>query len=147
MQQPIKTNNSAADFDLNQGADWAVMKKHTPAVERRGGSRPTWRSCRSWCGSRNGLTRRDVLFGHLKADQAETILAAAYANKQYGAAVTALREKAVLSGHRIERSEIGGPGEFESMNDDELERVLIERLGELGFSLSPIVDIDSETEH
>jgi hypothetical protein len=79
-------------------------------------------------------------------DQAETILAAAYENKQYGAAVTALREKAVLSGHRIERSEVGGPGEFESLQDDELERLLVQHLGELGFSLSPIAE-DGETQH
>jgi hypothetical protein len=79
-------------------------------------------------------------------DQAETILAAAYEHKQYGAAVTALREKAVLSGHRIERSEVGGPGEFEAIQDDELERLLVQHLGELGFSLSPIVE-DGETQH
>ena len=51
----------------------------------------------------------------------------------------------MLSGHRIERSEIGGPGEFEALNDDELERVLVERLSALGFSLSPIA-ADGETQ-
>ena len=34
----------------------------------------------------------------------------------------------MLSGHRIERSEIGGPGEFDALSDDELERALLERL-------------------
>jgi len=79
-------------------------------------------------------------------DEAEEIRAAAYKSGQYSPAVAALREKAVLSGHRIERSEVGGPGEFEAMQDDELERVLIERLGALGFALSPIAE-DGETQH
>ena len=52
----------------------------------------------------------------------------------------------MLSGHRVERSEVGGPGEFDAMQDDELERVLVERLGALGFSLSPIAE-DGETQH
>jgi hypothetical protein len=60
--------------------------------------------------------------------------------------VAAAREISVLTGHRIERSEVGAPGEFESMQDDELERVLIERLGALGFSLSPIAE-DGDTQH
>ena len=29
-----------------------------------------------------------------------------------------------LNGKRIERSEVGGPGEFEMMGDDQLERAL-----------------------
>jgi len=79
-------------------------------------------------------------------DEAEEVRAAAYKSGQYSPAVAALREKAVLSGHRIEKSEVGVPGEFESMQDDELERVLIERLGALGLSISPIAE-DGETQH
>ena len=45
-------------------------------------------------------------------DQAETILAKAMQSGQLSAAVSALKEKGVLSGKRIERSEIGAPGEF-----------------------------------
>jgi phage terminase small subunit len=59
---------------------------------------------------------------------------------QYPAATNANKEISILTGHRVERAEIGSPGEFESMQDDELERVLIERLGALGFSLSPIAE-------
>jgi TIR domain len=62
------------------------------------------------------------------------------------AATNANKEISVLTGHRVERSEVGAPGEFESLNDDELERVLIERLGALGFALSPIAE-DGETQH
>ena len=38
-------------------------------------------------------------------------------------------------GKRVERAEIGGPGDFDHLTDDELERVLIERLAQLGFAL------------
>jgi hypothetical protein len=43
----------------------------------------------------------------------------------------------VLSGKRVEPSEVGGPGEFETMTDEELERALMERAQKLGFVLSP----------
>jgi phage terminase small subunit len=55
-------------------------------------------------------------------------------NGQLSAAVTAIKEKGILSGKRIERAEIGTPGEFETMTDDELERALMERLERLGLS-------------
>jgi len=53
---------------------------------------------------------------------------------QLGAAVAAIKEKGVLSGKRIERSEVGSPGEVDHLTDDELERALIERLAQLGFA-------------
>jgi hypothetical protein len=40
----------------------------------------------------------------------------------------------VLSGQRIERKEIGAPGEFDALTDDELERAVIERLSALGLN-------------
>jgi hypothetical protein len=40
----------------------------------------------------------------------------------------------VLSGKWIERVEVGTPGEFETMTDDELERALMERVARLGFT-------------
>jgi hypothetical protein len=48
-------------------------------------------------------------------------------NHQYSAAVGAIREKSILSGHRIERREVGPPDSFDHLTDDELERELIER--------------------
>jgi hypothetical protein len=42
-------------------------------------------------------------------DQAETILARAIESGQLSAVVSALKEKGVLSGKRIERAEIGAP--------------------------------------
>jgi hypothetical protein len=59
---------------------------------------------------------------------------------------TAIKEISVLTGHRVERAEIGAPGEFDAIQDDELELLLVQRLGELGFSLSPIAE-DDETQH
>jgi hypothetical protein len=63
---------------------------------------------------------------------------------QLSPGVAAAREISVLTGHRIERAEIGSPGEFESMQDDELERVLIERLGALGLSIEVLPENDTQ---
>jgi hypothetical protein len=48
-------------------------------------------------------------------------------------AIAAIKEKGVLTGKRIERSEIGGPSEFEALTDDELERAIAERVMRLGL--------------
>jgi hypothetical protein len=48
-------------------------------------------------------------------------------NGQLSAAVAAIKEKGVLTGKRIERTEVGAPGEFEALGDDELKRALLER--------------------
>jgi hypothetical protein len=50
---------------------------------------------------------------------------------QLSPAETAIKEISVLTGHRIERSEIGGPGEFDALTDDELWRVVVERFERL----------------
>jgi hypothetical protein len=49
----------------------------------------------------------------------------------------------VLSGQRVERREIGAPGEFDALSDDELERALIERFRALGLN----ADAGSDTRH
>jgi hypothetical protein len=53
-------------------------------------------------------------------DELEQARALAMESKQPSAAVGATKEKSILSGHRIERAEIGGPGEFDHLSDDEL---------------------------
>jgi hypothetical protein len=55
----------------------------------------------------------------------------AYESKQLSAGVSAAKEISILTGHRIEKSEIGGPGEFDHFTDEELDRTLIERFIEL----------------
>lgn len=47
------------------------------------------------------------------------------------AANGAIKEKGVLSGVRVERSEIGQPGEFDHLSDDELERMVVEQFIQL----------------
>jgi hypothetical protein len=58
-------------------------------------------------------------------DQAEAILARAMRSGQLSAAVSALKEKGVLSGKRVERSEVGGPGEFDHLSDEELHAEIV----------------------
>ena len=54
----------------------------------------------------------------------------------------------LLAGDRdrtpLERAEIGSPGQFDAMSDDELERVLIERLGALGLSVEALPERDTQ---
>jgi hypothetical protein len=68
-------------------------------------------------------------------DQAETILARAMDSHQYGAAVSALKEKSILSGKRIERSEVGLPSEFDHLSDQELRDEIVREVRELGLIL------------
>jgi hypothetical protein len=59
---------------------------------------------------------------------------AAMNSGQLAAAVAAGKEVGIYSGHRIERSEVGAPGEFDALSDGELERLLVERFERLGFA-------------
>jgi hypothetical protein len=47
---------------------------------------------------------------------------------QLSAANTAIKGKGILSGKWVERAEVGAPGEYETMTDDELERQIMERV-------------------
>ena len=64
---------------------------------------------------------------------------------QFGAAVSALREKGVLSGKRIERAEIGGPGEFDHLTDAELLSAIRERFVRLESEMQLAIPIGSIT--
>jgi hypothetical protein len=66
-------------------------------------------------------------------DQAEAILARAMRRGQLSAAVSALKEKGVLSGKRVERSEVGSPGQFDHLTDEELHAEIQRELTELGY--------------
>jgi hypothetical protein len=52
---------------------------------------------------------------------------------QLNARVAAIKEKGVLSGKRVERSEVGGPGEFDHLSDDELRAEIERECRELGI--------------
>jgi hypothetical protein len=54
--------------------------------------------------------------------------ALAMESKRASAAVSATKEKSILSDHRIERAEVGAPGEFYHLSDNELLTVIRERL-------------------
>lgn len=69
-------------------------------------------------------------------DEAEQVRALAVAAEQYPAAIAAIREKGVLSGKRVERSERGMPGEFadiENMSADELRAYIARDAAEAGL--------------
>ena len=50
--------------------------------------------------------------------------------------LAAVKEKGVLSGKRIERSETGEPGEFEGMNEQELAKYIGQKMAELGIEIA-----------
>jgi hypothetical protein len=55
---------------------------------------------------------------------ADEVRKAAIAEKQMSAAVGAIKEMGLLCGLRIDRREVGGPGEFERLTDDELRKFI-----------------------
>jgi hypothetical protein len=67
-------------------------------------------------------------------DDSEKVFQRAMEIGQLSAANTAIKGKGILSGKWIERAEVGTPGEYETMTDDELERQIMERLARLGFT-------------
>jgi hypothetical protein len=73
---------------------------------------------------------------------------------QLPSAVSANKEISILTGHRVERREVGPPDSFDHLTDDELERALVERFKALGLTLDekaaadqPAPDDGSDTQH
>lgn len=91
-----------------------------------------------------GAKRVEVTVESLIAE-AEEARQLALANKQAAAAVAATREKGVLSGKRVERSEHGKPGDFDSMDDDELEAFIAGRKNRAGESDSGTKQASGQT--
>jgi len=52
---------------------------------------------------------------------------------QLSAAVAAIKEVGILSGQRVERKEVGPPGAFDDLSDEQLKHALRERLNALGL--------------
>jgi hypothetical protein len=67
-------------------------------------------------------------------DDSEKVFQRAMEIGQLSAANTAIKGKGILSGKWIERAEVGTPGEYETMTDDELERQIMERVARLGLT-------------
>jgi hypothetical protein len=55
---------------------------------------------------------------------------------QLSAANTAIKGKGILTGKWVEKAEIGSPGEYDAMSDEDLERALIERMAKLASPAS-----------
>jgi hypothetical protein len=68
-------------------------------------------------------------------EQNQKVFDAACDAIQFSAAVGANKEISILAGIRIERAEIGAPGEFDSMTDNELITALQERFAKLAAEL------------
>jgi phage terminase small subunit len=68
-------------------------------------------------------------------EQNQKVYAAAMESKQLSAAVGANKEISILAGIRVERAEIGQPGEFDHMSDEELWQALQERFAKLAAEL------------
>ena len=65
--------------------------------------------------------------------EAEEVRVSAMDSGQLNAAVAAIKEKGVLSGKRVERGEVGGPGAFDHLSDDELRAEIERECRELGY--------------
>jgi phage terminase small subunit len=94
------------------------------------------------------IAAKTVITTETLINEAEEVRKAAYDSGQFGAANTAIKGKAILSGKWVERAEIGAPGEYESLSDEELEHQLMARLAKLGFArVDALVDFSpSETD-
>ena len=55
--------------------------------------------------------------------------------KQPQSILAAIKEKGVLSGKRIERSEQGEPGEFDGLNEEQLAEYIGQKMAELGIEI------------
>jgi hypothetical protein len=84
-------------------------------------------------------------------DDSEKVLQRAMKVNQLGAANTAIKGKAILSGKWIERQEVGSPGEYDALSDEELERQIMERVARLGLTdviriphMDNAVDVDND---
>ena len=75
--------------------------------------------------------RRTVINKEYLIEKSEELRAWGMEIDQLAAAGTAIRELGVLTGHRIERAEIGGPGEFDHLSDDELLATIRDRWARL----------------
>jgi phage terminase small subunit len=89
------------------------------------------------------LARNTVVTAESPIQQAEEVRMCAMERGQLSAAIAAIKEIGVLSGARIERSEVGAPCEFDQLTNQELERAIVERIKALGLA----ADAGSKARH
>jgi phage terminase small subunit len=85
----------------------------------------------------NAIAARAKVTAESLVEMAHRTYDGAMEGKQYGAANGSIREMGVLAGVRVERKEIGQPGEFDHLTDDELLAQIRERLAKLGWLANP----------
>jgi hypothetical protein len=87
----------------------------------------------SWpVGTRAIAARANVTVETL-IDDSEKVFQRAMEIGQLSAANTAIKGKGILTGKWVERAEVGSPGEYDALNDDDLERQIMERMARLGY--------------
>jgi hypothetical protein len=102
----------------------------------------------SWpVGTRAIAARANVTVETL-IDDSEKVFQRAMEINQLSAANTAIKGKGILSGKWVERAEVGSPGEYDALSDEELERQIMERVAKLGFTnIAALADFSpSETD-
>ena len=84
-------------------------------------------------------------------DDSEKVFQRAMEINQLSAANTAIKGKGILTGKWVERAEVGSPGEYDALTDDELERQIMERVARLGLTdviriphMDNAADVDNE---
>jgi hypothetical protein len=82
--------------------------------------------------------QKTVVTTELLLRRAEEILDAAFKAGQFSASTAALKELGILSGKRVERQEVGQPGEFENLSDQEF----VARVREKLAAAQRVVDAD-----
>jgi hypothetical protein len=96
----------------------------------------------------NKVAARTVVTAETLIDEAEEVRVRAMEINQLSAANTAIKGKGILTGKWVERAEIGSPGEWDALSDDELEQRITERMARFGFvRVDALVDFSpSETD-
>lgn len=91
----------------------------------------------------SAYTRRDAM------KESAAALTLALSVEQPGAAVAAVSLRSKLNGLLVDRKEIGGPGAFEGLSDDELRARIAARLQRLGLpapELREVIDLEVDAE-
>jgi hypothetical protein len=93
----------------------------------------------------NKVAARTVVTAETLIDEAEEVRVRAMEINQLSAANTAIKGKGILTGRWIEKQEIGGPGEYDNLSDDELERQILDRVAK--FERGGTQNDADETQH
>jgi hypothetical protein len=111
----------------------------------RAGYKPNYGNCIRLKGNES-ITARVLELQHRGAARVEVTIASlvgeldearieALRLGQASAAVAATMGKAKITGQIIDRAEVGRPGEFDSMTEDELREFIVRHLDEVGISV------------